>query len=723
MIYSTGTNSYQGIYGSSPLQVGVKYHMVGTYDGTTTRLYLNRIEIATRAVSGSIKEAENSVPMALGCNPGPTTCQGGYFKGKIYNVSFWWSAATIYNVWNDSGKTVTYGNTYGTLSGPVRTGYTFGGWYNSTALSTPVTSDTYVMATADHSIYAKWNPNTYTVNYNANMFSTANSQTVNGVTMTYNASTSELTLNGTLSSNSVTFSNYFKASIASGNSYITTLTYVSGSYTTASSSIKPYFVLDFAKDGSRLTTRAWKDTLFPTSGSSSTTLVANATNVSDGANGFIFMLWHSTASGTTFNNYKVKINITKSYDSKNISYGSNYSLPSETPTRLGYTFEGWYTAETGGTKVTTSTALTTASNHTLYAHWTVKKVTVTFYRNTSTSDTTTATQTFTYGVSGNSFSDKGWNNREGYTLSGWSLTRGGTQNYSLLSGVNDEWINNRAPSVNLYGVWVDNAYAISNPASGADTLADAVSKANNEAVITLKRAITDNSSVSITNKALTIHLNSKVLTRGATITKSGSQSLLIMSGTLKATTTAVNSSSGLLIIDNVTIGVNSGTAVSANGTIYITTSNISAPDDGVACSGGTLNIEQGDSNVISSYGTGGGNNAIQITGNCTATLTDGKYYSNGGNTILLAGTNTKPLYIYSTEGTSMRIKSNLNNGVWLSNDTVTPTIIFGNKSNTYSSSRPLIMGLKVLLLLVIVVFLVLEESQFLVLIQINVMLN
>jgi len=48
--------------------------------------------------------------------------------------------------------------------------------------------------------------------------------------------------------------------------------------------------------------------------------------------------------------------------------GSHWELADlPTPTRSGYTFGGWYTAETGGTQVTTSTAL--LGNTTIYAHW------------------------------------------------------------------------------------------------------------------------------------------------------------------------------------------------------------------------------------------------------------------------------------------------------------------------------------------------------------------
>lgn len=57
---------------------------------------------------------------------------------------------------------------------------------------------------------------------------------------------------------------------------------------------------------------------------------------------------------------------TKNYTA---TYGSKYNfLP--TPTRTGgYKFVGWYTEETGGTKVTSDTTVTTTQTHILYAHW------------------------------------------------------------------------------------------------------------------------------------------------------------------------------------------------------------------------------------------------------------------------------------------------------------------------------------------------------------------
>lgn len=52
-----------------------------------------------------------------------------------------------------------------------------------------------------------------------------------------------------------------------------------------------------------------------------------------------------------------------------VTYGQTYgTLPS--PTKTGYTFEGWYTeAEGAGSLITSSTKVTNSSNHTLYAKW------------------------------------------------------------------------------------------------------------------------------------------------------------------------------------------------------------------------------------------------------------------------------------------------------------------------------------------------------------------
>ena len=54
---------------------------------------------------------------------------------------------------------------------------------------------------------------------------------------------------------------------------------------------------------------------------------------------------------------------------KTVTYDSVYgTMPS--PTRLGYTFKGWYTAGSGGTKIQSTTSYNINGNQTLYAQWT-----------------------------------------------------------------------------------------------------------------------------------------------------------------------------------------------------------------------------------------------------------------------------------------------------------------------------------------------------------------
>ena len=53
--------------------------------------------------------------------------------------------------------------------------------------------------------------------------------------------------------------------------------------------------------------------------------------------------------------------------------GSSYNLNC-TPTRNGFNFDGWYTELDGGTKLTTTTKITNYTNHSIYAHWTAKPI-------------------------------------------------------------------------------------------------------------------------------------------------------------------------------------------------------------------------------------------------------------------------------------------------------------------------------------------------------------
>lgn len=151
--------------------------------------------------------------------------------------------------------------------------------------------------------------------------------------------------------------------------------------------------------------------------------------------------------------------------SKSVTYGSTYgTLP--TPTRTGYTFNGWYSATSGGTKYTSSSTVSITANQTLYAQWAAKTATVTFYRNQTTSDTTTKEVTYTYGKSGETFPNPGWT-KTGYSFKGWSTTRTATTATwtTLLQPVSDSWkLSNDGTKV--YMLWKPNTASIPLDANG-----------------------------------------------------------------------------------------------------------------------------------------------------------------------------------------------------------------------------------------------------------------
>ena len=148
------------------------------------------------------------------------------------------------------------------------------------------------------------------------------------------------------------------------------------------------------------------------------------------------------------------------------------SIKSPTIEKLGYNVVGWNTNANATTSSWNANTNKNNVNGTYYPIVKAKTIKVIFYRNASTSDSTTATQTFTYGVSGQAFSAKGWTNT-GHTMTGWEERQPDkVKNYNVNAEVKDTWIDSRAPKIDLYAVWSPNTYTISynaNGGSGAPT--------------------------------------------------------------------------------------------------------------------------------------------------------------------------------------------------------------------------------------------------------------
>lgn len=78
----------------------------------------------------------------------------------------------------------------------------------------------------------------------------------------------------------------------------------------------------------------------------------------------LYAKWERKSYTVTFNANGGSCSTSNKTVTQNSTYGT---LP--TPTKTGYTFDGWYTSATGGNKITSSTNVTITSNQTLYAHW------------------------------------------------------------------------------------------------------------------------------------------------------------------------------------------------------------------------------------------------------------------------------------------------------------------------------------------------------------------
>ena len=103
-----------------------------------------------------------------------------------------------------------------------------------------------------------------------------------------------------------------------------------------------------------------------------------------------------------------------------------------TPNRTGYSFDGWYTKETGGTKVTETTTVGTNPPTKLYAHWIANKYLVVFDANRGEFITAggesvkTKQSTVTYGSKYNSMPTP--TRTGGYKFAGWyTESTGGTE--------------------------------------------------------------------------------------------------------------------------------------------------------------------------------------------------------------------------------------------------------------------------------------------------------
>ena len=357
-----GQFHYDGAYHSSIIYPGLeanrKYHVALVFDGNNMSVYIDGLLRNIDAVSNKVlTEPINNTVMMLGANPTGSSPQGNYFKGKIYSAAIFNTALSAEQIALDARKFVAPGKAYGTLPTPEREGYVFAGWYTAPTGGTEITSSTIFNGSSETTIYAHWIKKPK-VNY----FLSDNLMTgIDGYTaaQTSNSRVQYSYNNGAITIKALVDDGYLqyttgRVAMTAGKKYFFSSDLDSTWGDLTQDTVDAYFMLN----GQTTTYYGIypRPQRFPFTGTVSPTVT-----------GTYYLRLDVNQSGKThtFSNIKMY----EYHMSKYVATGSTYGEVPD-PEREGYVFDGWYTAPTGGTEVTSSTVLNGTTDVNLYAHWT-----------------------------------------------------------------------------------------------------------------------------------------------------------------------------------------------------------------------------------------------------------------------------------------------------------------------------------------------------------------
>ncbi len=327
----------------------------GTYADTaknkTAKTATIRVKIAGNMTvtfdpnGGSVSPTSKDVVYGQAYGTLPTPVRDGYtFNGWIYNgaevkadsivqapndhtLTAWWDSNERIVTFDPNGgtvsptsKTVMFGGPYGTLPVPVRPGYTFVGWWYG---NTEIKEDSIVNCYGHPTLVALWTPNIYTITLNPN----------GGTTDT--------------TSVEVAYNETFNNSIATGVNY-PGYTFT-GWYTEADGGERVYDGTELWCEGNYFKSGYWKHL-------SDVTLYAH---------------WEPNVYTVTLNGMGAT---TLPQQTTTITF-NRVGERVQTPTRTGYTFQGFYETPQGEGRIMFNSygyglnKWTKPDNGTVYAYW------------------------------------------------------------------------------------------------------------------------------------------------------------------------------------------------------------------------------------------------------------------------------------------------------------------------------------------------------------------
>lgn len=427
------TVTYTKTYGDLPTATRTGYNFAGWYTGKNG--------------SGTQITASSEVKITK------DTTLYAKWTAKEYTVSF--DSDTAAGKYNSIK--VKYDSAYGTLPTPVKAGYEFKGWYTKAKDGTLIKSTDIVKTASDHTLYAYWEPGKFTVKFDAN----------GGQTPTSSKTVTYLTTYGALpipERVGYSFVGWF-TSKTDGNRIIdsTKVEIVANTTLYAQWTANTYEIsFDTGSDSKFDLIKVVFDDVFgelPTPTKRGYTFVGWYTSEKYGAqsinkdsvlkigeNTTLYAHWKANTYKVTFDPSSGSVDV----ESMDVVFDSEYGkLP--TPVRFGYEFLGWYT-ESGrkGELVDSNTIVNNAQDIVLYAHWSARRVVVTFDPNNGVCEE--KTREYEFDMEFGSFPKP---TRTGYTFVGWLQSNGEYLEVEAIVDFVDDVIVVAQWSANSYNIRLD----------------------------------------------------------------------------------------------------------------------------------------------------------------------------------------------------------------------------------------------------------------------------
>ena len=448
----------------------------------------------------------------VGWGTSSSSTSSSYTGGSSYSFS---GNTTIYAIWSKTvylkydanggsgapsqqsytcyNSTTSYTFTISTTK-PTKSGYEFLGWStSSTATSITYSGGNTISVSGTITLYAIWRK-TCTITYNTNGGSGGPSSS------TFYIYNSNSTGNATISTSTPTRTGYTFLGWGTTSSS-TTSSYSGGSSYSFSGNTTIYavwkahvYTISYNGNGSTSGSTASSShtygiakTLTPNGFEKKYTVTYNY-NGNGNANTtatstYTFSGWAKTASGSVaYSNGQSVSNLTAVNEDTVTLYakwsGGAVTLP--TPTRIGYRFNGWYTASSGGTQRGIGGAsYTPTSNETLYAQWLPNTYTITYNGNGYTSGSTASsshtydeektltangfnrTYTVTYNYNGNGNANTTATST--YTFKNWNTSVNGTGTSYINQAKVKNLTSTHNTTITLYAQWNSTSVTLPTP--------------------------------------------------------------------------------------------------------------------------------------------------------------------------------------------------------------------------------------------------------------------